>query len=151
VITGVMDRIPERISHVVYLDAAAPDDGMSAQDVWGKLPPEHKVIDGQIHFVWLNPAAPYPRDVPQSLKTYTEPVSYKNPAAKQLPVTYIAFLPGSQTMEERSKNDTNLQRAKARGWTIRQLASDHNAQRSHPRELTALLEQAPNDQNHSSP
>ena len=28
VITGVIDRIPERIKHVVYLDAAVPDDGM---------------------------------------------------------------------------------------------------------------------------
>src|SRR5688572_6804553 len=29
VITGVMDRVPERIKHVVFLDAAVPDDGMS--------------------------------------------------------------------------------------------------------------------------
>ena len=29
VITGVMDRVPERIKHVVYLDAAVPEDGMA--------------------------------------------------------------------------------------------------------------------------
>src|SRR5215203_2216227 len=29
VITGVMDRVPDRIKHVVFLDAAVPDDGMS--------------------------------------------------------------------------------------------------------------------------
>jgi pimeloyl-ACP methyl ester carboxylesterase len=28
-ITGVMDRVPERIKHVVFLDAAVPEDGMS--------------------------------------------------------------------------------------------------------------------------
>ena len=27
VVTGVMDRIPERLRHVVFLDAAVPDDG----------------------------------------------------------------------------------------------------------------------------
>ena len=35
VITGVIDRIPERIRHVVYLDAAVPDDGMSIWDLFG--------------------------------------------------------------------------------------------------------------------
>jgi pimeloyl-ACP methyl ester carboxylesterase len=35
VITGVIDRIPERIKHVVYLDAAVPDDGMSLWDLFG--------------------------------------------------------------------------------------------------------------------
>ena len=35
VITGVIDRIPERIRHVVFLDAAVPDDGMSIWDLFG--------------------------------------------------------------------------------------------------------------------
>ena len=39
VITGVMDRIPERIRHVVFLDAAVPDDGMSIRDLFGGARP----------------------------------------------------------------------------------------------------------------
>ena len=35
VITGVMNRIPEKIHHATFLDAAVPDDGMSAMDVLG--------------------------------------------------------------------------------------------------------------------
>lgn len=146
VITGVMDRIPERIRHVIYLDAAVPDDGMSAMDIRRSLPAEHKVIDGLMHFSWIKADAPFPRDVPQPLKTYTEPVSYKNPAAKALPVTYIAFIPAGESVEKRAGNSA-WQRAKARGWTIRTLASDHNAQRSHPKELVALLESALKDRN----
>src|SRR5688500_822381 len=35
VITGVMDRVPERIKHVVFLDAAVPEDGQSLWDHFG--------------------------------------------------------------------------------------------------------------------
>lgn len=146
VITGVMDRIPERIAHVVFLDAAAPDHGMSAVDVWGPLAPDYRVVDGLIHFPWLSPTSPAPRDEPQSLKTFTEPVSFKNPAAKRLAVTYVAFIPDGQPAESRF-GDPDWKRAKARGWKMRILGSDHNAQRSHPIELVALLELAPKDQN----
>src|SRR5688500_9696768 len=38
VITGVMDRVPDRIRHVVFLDAAVPADGMSLLDVFGGRP-----------------------------------------------------------------------------------------------------------------
>src|SRR5690606_24649520 len=33
VVTGVMDRIPERLKHVVFLDAAVPEDGQSIWDL----------------------------------------------------------------------------------------------------------------------
>jgi hypothetical protein len=35
------------------------------------------------------------------------------------------------------------ERAKARGWTILTVESDHNVQWSHPRELVQLLEKEP--------
>jgi pimeloyl-ACP methyl ester carboxylesterase len=35
VITGVLDRVPERLAHVVYLDAEVPGDGESEFDVFG--------------------------------------------------------------------------------------------------------------------
>jgi pimeloyl-ACP methyl ester carboxylesterase len=147
VITGVMDRIPERISHVIFLDAAVPDDGMSALDVWGPLSPNDKVVDGLVHFRWLDASKPAPRDVPQSLRTFTEQVSLKNPAAKKTPATYIAFIPAGESEEKRAANDPNWKRAKARGWTIRTLASDHVAERTHPNELAVLLLDAPKDRN----
>ena len=68
VITGVIDRIPERIRHVTFLDAMVPDDGMSM--IEGK--PLHlniKVINGMIHFPWVDSSLPFPRDLAQSLKT----------------------------------------------------------------------------------
>jgi hypothetical protein len=95
-----------------------------------------------MHFFWLDPEAPLPRDVPQSLKTYTEPVSFDNPAALQLPATFIAFVAPGQTIEQRS-NDPSWKQAEERGWAIQTLTSGHNAQRSHPHELAAMLVAAP--------
>jgi len=146
VITGVMNLIPERIKHAVFLDAAVPKDGMSAEDLWGDVTSNHKVIDGMIHFSWLTEDATLPRDVPQSLKTYTEPVSFSNPVALKVPATFVAFIDTGQTLEDRRK-DLSWQNAEDRGWTIRILESDHNAQRSHPRELANLLEDSPTNRN----
>jgi len=142
VITGVMDRIPGRISHAVFLDAAVPEDGKSTVDLWPSFISDHDVVDGIVYFSWLDPTHPVPGDVPQSLKTFTEPVSFNNPEAIQLPATYIAFIAEGQTVESRSASPS-WKNAKARGWAIHTLESDHNAQRSHPEELTALLEAAP--------
>ena len=141
VITGVMDLIPERIKRVIYLDAAVPEDNMSAEDLWGEVSSYAEVVDGIIYYSWLNADAPLPRDVPQSHKTYTEPVSFNNPLALKLPATYIAFIPPEMDIEER-RADPSWQHAEARGWTIRTLESDHNAQRSHPKELAVMLEES---------
>jgi pimeloyl-ACP methyl ester carboxylesterase len=148
VITGVMNQIPERIKHAVFLDADAPQDGTSAADLWGmgSESPAYNAVDGIVYFDWLDSNAPLPRDVPQSLKTLTEPVSFNNPEALTLPVTFIAYIAPGHTVEERSA-DPSWQNARARNWTIRTLDSDHNAHRSHPEELAALLEAAPNDRN----
>ncbi|MGK0273410.1 MAG: pimeloyl-ACP methyl ester carboxylesterase [Cocleimonas sp.] len=62
VMTGVMERIPQRIHHVTFVDAMVPDDGMSMIDV-KPLKPSYKVINGMIHFPWLKFTKPFPHDV----------------------------------------------------------------------------------------
>jgi len=55
VATGVADRVPDRVRHLVYLDAFVPADGQSLQDLVGAAPVAAPV-DG-----WLippNPPAP---------------------------------------------------------------------------------------------
>jgi hypothetical protein len=59
-------------------------------------------------------------------------------AAAKLPTTYILFTADPAQPEKAGFFD-DYQRAKARGWTTLLLASDHNAQWSHPKELTGLL------------
>src|SRR2546430_2474346 len=91
VITGVADRVPDRIRRLVYVDAFVPNDGESVMTIVGGhgdwLKP---MIKGDyIVPAWVKPNQPPPHDVPQSLKTLTEPISLKNKVARKLPATYI--------------------------------------------------------------
>ena len=138
VISGVMDRIPETIRQAFFLDAFVPADGMSAVDMWDGFS-DYKVVDGLVHFPWLDSGSPVPGDVPQSLKTLTEPVSFSNPEALALPVTFIPFVESFVQGKVRAQFDPSWKRAKSRGWNVVVLESDHNAQRSKPQELVELL------------
>ena len=140
VVTGVMNSIPKKVKHAVFLDAAVPNHGMSFKDLW---PDDRdlKIKDGIVYFPWLIKNSNPPHDVPQSLATLTEPVSFDNDQAIKLPATYVPFVSNRTIREIREKTDPSWKNAKARGWPIQILQSDHNAQRSHPVELADLLEQ----------
>jgi pimeloyl-ACP methyl ester carboxylesterase len=148
VITGVMDRVPERIKHVVFLDAAVPDDGMSLWDLFGGPQQDpSRFADGFMPVPWVRPDAKPPHNVKQSIKCFNQPVSYKNPAALALPVTYVAFVPKDKSIEERAATDKSWQRAKARGWTIRTFPGGHVAQQEDPRGVATLMAEAVKDRN----
>jgi pimeloyl-ACP methyl ester carboxylesterase len=149
VITGVMDRVPDRIRHVVFLDAAVPEDGMSLWALFGGTGPRDpsRFADGFMQVPWVKPGTPPPHNVKQSIKCFNQPVSYKNPAALKLPVTYVAFVPKDKSAEERAKTDKSWQRAVARGWTIRTFPGGHVAQQEDPRGVATLMEAAVGDVN----
>jgi pimeloyl-ACP methyl ester carboxylesterase len=148
VVTGVMDRIPERIRHVVFLDAAVPRDGQSIWDLFGGqgMDPD-RFKDGFMQVPWVKPGTPPPHSVKQSIKCFNQPVSYRNPAALALPVTYVAFIPKDKSAQERARTDKSWQNAVARGWTIRTFPGGHVAQQEDPRGVATLIEQSVNDHN----
>lgn len=139
VITGVADRIPERIAHLAYVDAFVPEDGesvMSLSMADGRKTPG-EVRGDFIVPIWVTPGTLPPMDVPQPLKTFTDPIALKNPLRERIPTTYILTVdPGAET----DRFDPYAARAKAKGWLVERLTSDHNAQRSARQELCALLE-----------
>ncbi len=147
VITGVIDRIPERIKHVIYFDAAVPQDGQCIYDLFGGPPPNSNVVDGMLQVPWVTAESKPPHSAPQSVKTFTQPVSYNNPAALALPVSYVAFVPADQSAEERAKTDKSWQNAVSRGWTIRTFPGHHVAQQENPRGIASLMEECINDKN----
>lgn len=151
VITGVMDRVPERLRHVVFLDAAVPEDGMSLYDLFGGPRTGATVVDGMMQVPWVKPGATPPHNVPQSIKCFNQPVTYRNPLAKALPVTYVAFVPKDNSATERAATDKSWQRAVARGWTIRTFPGGHVAQQEDPRGVATLIEEAVNDRNQPPP
>ena len=91
VITGVADRVPDRIRRLVYLDAFVPNDGESAMTLVGSHADWLKnMIKGDyIVPVWVKPDQPPPKDVPQPVKTFTETIVLKNKARFKVPATYI--------------------------------------------------------------
>ncbi len=140
VITGVADRIPERIARLVYLDAFLPENGESALNVRRGLPEimAKHTRDGFVQPWWLKPDKPFPRDVPHPLKTMTDPIVLKNPAAATIPGTYILTVePGKAPADD----DFYLfyQRAQARGWPVIVMEADHVPQWRKPAETAALL------------
>ena len=140
VITGVADRVPDRIRRLVYLDAFVPNDGESAMTLVGSHADWLKnMIKGDyIVPVWVKPDQPPPKDVPQPLKTFTEPIVLKNKAGFKVPATYILTV---EAGKEPKDDDfwSQAQRAKERGWPVLQLTADHNAQWSAPEALVEML------------
>ena len=144
VITGVADRVPDRIKHVVYLDALLPENGENVDAI---LPPKvpRTIKDGFVIPTWITGNPSPPHDVPQSAWTFSEPITFTNQAiAQKLPTTYILTVDKGKSPEQDDFYPC-YERAKARGWTTHIMEGDHNVQRSHPMELVRLLELAPSE------
>ncbi len=140
VITGVAERVPDRIRRLIYVDAFVPNDGESAMGLVGSHGDWLKnMIKGDyIVPAWVKPDQPPPHDVPQPLKTFTEPIVLKNKAGLKIPATYILTV---EAGKEPQDDDfwSQAQRAKERGWPVLQLTADHNAQWSAPEALVEML------------
>ena len=142
VITGVADRVPDRLKHVVYLDALLPENGENVDEIRPQAI-KFSITNGFTIGVWMRGNPPPPHDVPQSAQTFSQPITLTNQAvAQKLPTTYILTVDAGKTPEQDDFYPF-YQRAKARGWPAWIMEGDHNVQRSHPRELVRLLEQAP--------
>jgi surfactin synthase thioesterase subunit len=96
---------------------------------------------------WVKPGAKPPYNVKQSIKCFNQPVSYRNPDALALPVTYVAFVPKDQSAEARAKTDRSWKNAQARGWTIRTFPGGHVAQEEDPRGVASLIAASVEDRN----
>ena len=146
VATGVADRVPERIRHVIYLDAFVPGDGQSLFDLrFPGNPAPARMPSGEDWLVPPNPTPPdtlpedlawlTPRRRPQPVKTFTQPLKLRNGAAN-LPRSYIyctrkadddVFLQFS----ERLKKDP--------GWRYYEMEASHSPNVTAPEALVKLL------------
>jgi pimeloyl-ACP methyl ester carboxylesterase len=141
VISGVADKIPERIQKVIYLDAFVPSDSESVKTIQAaKWDQYEKMVRGDfLAPPWMIPGK-IPGDVPQPLKTFTESVSLKNEKAKLIPGVYILTVEKGKKPEE-DDFAGQAERAKQKKWTIVQLETDHNPQWSATPKLVDLLYQ----------
>ena len=150
-VTGVADRMPDRIRHVVYLDALIPENGETAFQTLPAGAPEarRKAAQEQGGGVALPvpgadafpiPAGPgkdwfMRRLRPHPIGTYESVVTLKKPAGAGLPVTYVAYTNPALASIEPSR-----QRAKAKaGWTYKELAVPHDVEIPNPEKVVELL------------
>lgn len=145
VITGVADRIPDRIARLVYLDAVLPVDGESLMGgrKSGSFDLAKMTNDGFVVPNWVPPGKPFPIDVPQPLKTFTDPISLKNQAAAaKIPATYILTVDPGKKPEDDDFFSAS-ERARARGWPVIIMSADHNPQWRQPEAVVKLLLELP--------
>jgi len=139
VITGAADRVPDRIKRLVYLDAMVPDSGESVKSLQGvDTGFVTNITRGDYTVpVWVQDTTVIPRDVPMSLKTFTDTLRLVNPARRRVLATYIL------TFEPQVNPDPFQRfadRAAARGWAVHRMQADHIPERTNPTGLVALLE-----------
>lgn len=138
VVSGVVDRIPERIRLVVYIDAFLPEDGESLSDVANanlarspglrKFDEEVKAaprMAGLIAPWWQKPDRKPPMQDPQPVKPLYEHASLKNPAGRKVRGAFIQFVERG-TPPEASNFSNSADRARQRGWPVRILEGDHS-------------------------
>ena len=139
VITGVADRIPDRIRRLVYLDAFLPESGESVADMRATATAgllDSNTRDGMVVPPWVAAGQPLPRDVPHPLRTFTDTLLLKNPDRARVPATYILTVEPNEPVDNFQKF---ADRARARGWDVKQLAADHVPERSAPGALVDML------------
>lgn len=149
VISGVADRIPERIAALVYLDAFVLQDGECIHDT---LPPAHRELqleaagrDGQGWRVPPIPAEVFNVNVddrdwvdrqctPQPLAAFQQPIrlSGRGPLVKNISYILTTDLPDSPF-------PPFYERASAKGWNMLTIATGHDAMLDNPEEVTKML------------
>jgi len=142
VVTGVAERVPDRLKSVVYIDAFVPHDGESLFDL---LPPDWtsmlrtSAMDGivPVPFSFDETAGRYgawyaERTVGQPLGTFEQAVQVSGRSQK-VPRWYIRCLKSDAPVE------ASADRARTAGWAYRELVAGHDAQVEDPVGLTDLL------------
>jgi pimeloyl-ACP methyl ester carboxylesterase len=157
VIQGVTERVPSRISKLVFLDAFIPEHDQclfdllpekSVQGMRSRLTDEtgRTAEQGAIH-TWLIPAPPsldgwklFGEDAawlktqltPTAVSTFEERIFLENPSARDLPRNFVrcSEFPTFEGMEYK---------ALEAGWKVDRLACGHFAQLELPKQLASIL------------
>ena len=153
VITGVADLAPNRVSHLIYLDAVVPEDGQSAWESFGPLDREgleQLLATSEPKWLLAVPAEFYEDDhpfgiadaadgrwvksklTPQPVRPWRDALRLSRPMTARLSYIYC----------DRRGNryaDTAARVRSDPAWQYRALKTGHDAMVSAPHELTDVL------------
>jgi pimeloyl-ACP methyl ester carboxylesterase len=155
-ISGVADRIPERIRHLVYLDSLIVQGGKAAFD---SLPPDivaarrkaAEETSGGLSLPVPPPSAFAVSDAkdaewlkcrltPHPIGTYTSPLTIKGPVGNNLPRTYMTCTAPAYAAIESTRQWVKSQQ----GWRWVEIATGHDAMVLAPELLSKMLLEAVN-------
>lgn len=142
VITGVQDKIPDRIKHLIYLDAFLPENGES---VVGMGDPSWIVNNTKGDFVipfWVKKDQKPPKDVPHPINCFTEKLQLDHEFT--VAGSYILTVDEGKKAHQDSFYSAYI-RAKEKGFQLYELTADHNPQRSAVHEFCKLLAEVFNE------
>ncbi len=151
-ISGVADRMPEAVRHLVYLDSLILEPGQSP---FGILPADvvaarRKLVAEQGNGVSVPPPPPAAFGIPEGhpeaewvrrrltphpAGTYESPLRLENPVCNGRPRTYIACTAPVYGPLEASRQWVKRQG----GWNWREIATGHDAMVTAPAELARML------------
>jgi pimeloyl-ACP methyl ester carboxylesterase len=156
IITGVADRVPDRIAQLIYLDARVPEDGQTDYDLepggeaylaedaesaaaagtpgFAPIPMEgaRAHITHETLQAWV-----LDRLTPHPLATWTQPIRLGNPAAEAIP---RAFIFCTEDRDPGMPDPRYLARVRTDpAWRYRELIANHSAPITKPRETAATL------------
>jgi pimeloyl-ACP methyl ester carboxylesterase len=127
VITGVADRVPERIAQLVYLDAYLPQNGQSAVDLIGpEMLAAVEAIANAVGDGWRVPHDPpdaYNR-TDFTLNAGKQRITLGNPAAASIKRTFICCTERDKT-GIMAPIEKAAARAREEGWDYYELATKH--------------------------
>jgi pimeloyl-ACP methyl ester carboxylesterase len=168
IITGVAEQIPERLAHVVYLDASVPADGQNfyeadfiaedvrkaeiAADIAGGMedgmPGFRALVPGVVE--WLQGAITDPSEaewfisrlVPHPILSNLQPVRLGNPAAAALPRAFI-LCTADKDLDADPQTDSYLltvERVRSDpNWTIIEMDDNHMVNLNDPQGTVEAL------------
>jgi pimeloyl-ACP methyl ester carboxylesterase len=155
IITGVADRVPERLANLVYFDAVVPTDGQSEYDadpnVAGRHAAEREAEEAgtpgfqPVPVDYLRTRVPDKGDlewllakmVPHPIATFSQPLHLRNPAAEAIPRTFVFCTKGKESGFQTIQTAKQLQQDPR--WRYRELAANHLAPVNAPGETADLL------------
>jgi pimeloyl-ACP methyl ester carboxylesterase len=149
VVSALADRMPEKLSHLIYLDAQVLRSGESPADMaadglidvykkraepsgYVSIPCPPVENFGKFDSAMLD----WIRDrvTPHPYQTYFDRLELKHPLGNGVPATYIAVTP----LFPNTVKSREVAREQP-GWAYLELAAGHDAMLTNPDELTAML------------
>ena len=116
VITGIADRMPEKIDRLIYVDSVVPENGKALYDFFD--PAKYGL---------------------EPLKPFVEPLYFDEEKIKRIPKTYIHCKRSEFLEVGEGAFKSVFDRAKQDNWSYFELNTSHKCMVTQPEELTEIL------------